>query len=299
MTFGVITTIQRLSIHDGSGIRSTLFFKGCNMRCAWCHNPETWSRNLQLQQFRTKCIGCNSCLDTCEDHALAITAEGIQVNREICTTCGACAKVCPSGALSLVGERISVDEAFRRIQKDTPFFAQTGGGVTASGGEPLLQHAFLLELFKRCREAGINTAIETNLSAEWEIVEQLLPYVDAWMCDLKTVDYALHKKMTGLGNRRTTANLKALIRSKATVIVRTPVIPGVNDNLDEIEAICRLLKPFEEQIQAYELLPFHTLGFDKFTSCGMENPLVDTEDLQRERFQALKLYAKSMLKITK
>lgn len=299
MTFGILTTIQRMSIHDGRGIRSTLFLKGCNMRCRWCHNPETWSRTPQLQQFPAKCIHCRECLDKCEDHALSLSPKGIRINRKLCTVCNACTEACPSGALSLVGERISEEEAFRRIQKDIPFFAQTGGGVTASGGEPLLQAEFLQEFFGLCRKAGINTAVETNLTAEWETVERLLPYVDTWMCDLKTADHALHKNVTGMGSKRIISNLKALAARQAAVIVRTPVVPGVNDSLDQIEAICNLLKPMENRIQAYELLRFHTLGFDKFTSCGMENPLAEAQELPQERFDALRHYAKSILKITR
>ena len=144
---GTITTIQRMSVHDGAGIRSTLFLKGCGMRCRWCHNPETWSGGVQLQQTAGRCIGCGSCLEACPSSALSLTAEGIRIDRRSCTVCGDCVRACPSGALSLVGERIEAREALRRVARDLPFFRQTGGGVTVSGGEPLLQPEFVAEFF--------------------------------------------------------------------------------------------------------------------------------------------------------
>lgn len=296
---GTITTIQRMSVHDGAGIRSTLFLKGCGMRCRWCHNPETWSGGVQLQQTAGRCIGCGSCLEACPSSALSLTAEGIRIDRRNCTVCGDCVGACPSGALSLVGERIEAREALRRVARDLPFFRQTGGGVTVSGGEPLLQPEFVAEFFALCREAGIATAVESNLLAEWKCVERLLPLVDEWMCDFKIFDGALHREMTGVGNERIRENLGRLVGSGAKVVVRTPVVPGVNDNETEIGNICRMLLPFEEWLLGYELLRFHTLGFDKFAACGMENPLAGARELSKERFETLRSFAKSILKITK
>lgn len=296
---GTITTIQRMSVHDGAGIRSTLFLKGCNMRCRWCHNPETWERGVLLQQIAGRCIGCGSCLEACGRNALSAVGGTIRIDRTACRVCGACTEACPSGALALIGETITPEEAFRRIGNDLPFFRQTGGGVTASGGEPLLQAGFLLEFFRLCRKAGIDTAVETNLSAKWDVIERLLPHVGVWMCDYKISDAELHRKMTGIGNAGIAANLEALVKSGATVIVRTPVIPGINDNEAEIGAICRMLKPLQDGLQAYELLRFHTLGFDKFTACGIGNPLSGTRELTAERFEALRQHAKTILEITK
>lgn len=299
MKTGIITTIQRMSLHDGEGIRSTLFLKGCNLRCAWCHNPETWSAAVQLQQLAGRCIGCSSCLGACPATALKRTPTGIRIDRAACTLCGACVEACPSGALTHIGERIAPREAFRRIERDVPFYRQTGGGVTVSGGEPLLQGPFVAEFLGLCRQAAIPTAVESNLSAAWSEVERLLPLVDVWMCDFKVCDPALHRRMTGADNARIRENLHRLVHSGAQVIVRTPVVPGVNDNEAQIGAICRMLLPDEGLLRGYELLRFHTLGFDKFTSCGMDNPLAGAQELSVERFEALRRFARSILKITR
>ncbi len=296
---GTITTIQRMSVHDGAGIRSTLFLKGCNMRCRWCHNPETWSGCVQLQQTAGRCIGCGSCWETCIASALALAPEGIRIDRKVCTICGACVEACPSGALSLVGERIEPCEALRRVKRDLPFFRQTGGGVTVSGGEPLLQMEFLTEFLALCRREGIATAVESNLSVEWRCVETLLPLVDQWMCDFKIFDETLHRAMTGIGNGPIRENLENLIASGAKVIVRTPVVPGVNDNETEIGSICRMLQRFGNRLQGYELLRFHTLGFDKFAAVGLENPMAGTPELAKERFESLRDFARTILQMTK
>lgn len=295
----VITTIQRMSLHDGPGIRSVLFLKGCNMRCRWCHNPETWVRTTQLQQIRGRCVGCGSCLEACPPKALRHSENGIRIERGECTVCGRCAEVCPSGALSLVGERIDAREALRRVERDRVFFDQTGGGVTLSGGEPLLQADFAEEFLGLCRKAGISTAVESNLSLPWDRVERLTDSTDLWMCDLKIADPELHRRMTDTDNGPVVENLGRLLSTGARVIVRTPVIPGVNDTRRQIEALCRTLRPYEERLAGYELLPFHTLGFDKFANYGADNPLAGCRDLPRERFESLRSIARTLLKITK
>lgn len=293
-----ITTIQRMSVHDGPGIRSTLFLKGCNLRCKWCHNPETWSRQVQLQQTAGRCIGCASCLSVCHAGALSVGDGRIRIDREHCDACGSCVENCPSGALTLVGERISPQEAFRRVARDIPFYAQTGGGVTVSGGEPLLQPLFLEEFLHLCRESDIHTAIETNLAADREVIRKILPDTDLWMCDCKLVDKQAHREATGFDNDIILDNLLFLIESRARIIVRTPVVPSVNDSEEQIGAICTMLRPYMNQLVGYELLRFHTLGFDKFTAYGIGNPMAGSAELSVERFEQLRAHAKSILAIT-
>ena len=239
---GRITHIQRLSTHDGPGIRSTVFLQGCNLRCPWCHNPETWEA------------------------------------RDIPQTI--------DGKTSIVGKTVDSEDVVQEVLTDKEFFANSGGGVTLSGGEPFVQDAFSLEILRRCKEEGLSTGVETNLLASWEKIEPLLPWVDLWMCDLKCMDSARHKAATGAGNEAILNNLKRLSAHVPTLIVRTPVIPCFNDTESAIRDICAFLDTLGCPVR-YELLGFHTLGFDKFTQMGMENPMRGCAPLAKEKLQNL------------
>ncbi len=285
---GRITSLQRMSIHDGPGIRTVVFMKGCNMRCKWCHNPETWSSTPQIQHIGEKCIHCHTCASVCPQKAIQIEAEQIVIDHKKCTVCGICTDACPTQALSVVGRTISTDELWKELEKDLPFFRSSGGGVTISGGEPLLQKEFVKEFLKFCREKKIHTAIETNLSTSWETIEELLPCVDLWMCDCKTYSSEKHRYWTGTDNHIVLQNIQRLAEKRIPLLVRTPVIPEVNDTEEEIESICQFLAPYAGNI-SYELLGFHTLGFPKYDSLGMPNELKKTKgDLPKERLNTLK-----------
>lgn len=283
---GIITTIQRMSIHDGPGIRSTLFLKGCNLRCAWCHNPETWSRERQVQYVADKCIGCGSCVAACGRQALGAGAR-ITIDRARCIRCGACVEACPAGAMSWVGRKLSAEEAVRELAADKPFFDASGGGITLSGGEPLLQADFAREVLEGCIAEGIHTAVESNLTEAWSVIESFLPLVGLWMCDLKIADPVLHRRWTGRDNGQIIANLGQLAARGVPVIVRTPVIPGVNDTEAAIEELCRIIARLGGNV-AYELLGFHPLGFGKFDDLGMANPMAGTEALDGQVLARLK-----------
>jgi len=284
---GRITSLQRMSMHDGPGIRTVVFMKGCNMRCKWCHNPETWLAKSQMQYIEEKCIHCQTCLISCSKQAIEVVDGRISIDYSRCSACGTCAENCPTKALSMVGETISTNELLGRIEKDIPYFRTSEGGITLSGGEPLLQKEFVKEFMKLCREKEIHIAIETNLSASWETIEELLPLVNLWMCDLKLYDTDKHQHWTGIGNESILQNIRKMGERKIPMIVRTPVIPRVNDTEEEIEKICRFLAPFADSI-SYELLGFHTLGFQKYESLGMPNELKEEEGLSKERLNALK-----------
>lgn len=283
---GVITTVQRMSIHDGPGIRSTVFLKGCNFRCRWCHNPETWSSVQQLQQISTKCILCGDCIEVCAKGALSLHDNIVEVDRARCVSCGACASVCMAGALSVIGKYIDVDQLTKELSMDMPYYVESGGGVTVSGGEPFMQFEFVRELLLSCKSKKIHTAVETNLCTTAERLLALIPYVDLWMVDLKIADDELHREQTGMSNRQTIANLALLGSHRVQIIVRTPIIPNINDSEQHIEAICRELSRLD--ILKYELLPFHSLGFDKFIQFGLDNPMVESSDLDKERLVALR-----------
>ncbi len=284
---GIVTRIQRMSVHDGPGIRTTLFFKGCNFRCKWCHNPETWQFGRQLEHVTTRCIGCAACVGVCKTHAVRRTLKGICFSPEDCDACGRCVSVCPAGAMTMVGEEVSVESLTRELRKDRIYFDESGGGVTLSGGEPFLQFAFVKSFLEACRAENISTAIETNLSAPPEQIRELVPLVDWWMCDLKLADEDAHRRWTGMSNNRTISNLRMLGDSGIPVVVRTPVIPGVNDSVVEIEALGDIVKGIGS-LKYYELLGFHTLGADKFSFLGMDNPMCGVEPLLPERLESLK-----------
>nr|WP_195461188.1 glycyl-radical enzyme activating protein [Alistipes sp. D31t1_170403_E11] len=287
---GMITRVQRMSIHDGPGIRTTLFLKGCNFRCRWCHNPETWRRETQVERIGERCVACGACTLVCGSGALRMENGAVRLDRERCDACGRCADVCPAQAMNLVGKAVSVDDVMQELQRDIPYFEESGGGVTVSGGEPLLQPLFVRELLLHCRAGGIPTAVETNLSVPSGLIAGLLPLVDLWMCDLKAADDGLHRRWTGVSNARTVANLRLLGERNVPLIVRTPVVPGVNDTPEAIGAICTLLKGVGSLLY-YELLGFHTLGADKFTGLGMENPMPGAEPLPPERLESLRAVA--------
>lgn len=276
-----------MSIHDGPGIRTVVFTKGCDMRCKWCHNPETWSESKQIQYIPDKCISCHTCIHACPVSAIRAKEIFVEINRKKCDSCGICTRTCVNGALSIVGREIEPENLYNEIEKDIPYFKNSGGGITFSGGEPLLQKEFVKEFLALCRERNINTAIETNMSFDWTVIEEMRPYVDLWMCDLKMLDNEKHKAWTGIGNVTIIRNIERLGREKMRAIVRTPVIPGVNDTEEEIEHICRLLLPYKDSL-SYELLGFHTLGFSKYESLGIDNEIKDKQSLDEGLLNKLK-----------
>ncbi len=276
---GVVTNIQRFSIHDGPGIRTTVFMKGCNLRCFWCHNPETWHLKPELQVFPQKCIGCGACLEVCPNHAHVMTEEGKQFIRERCEGCGACADVCYAGALVLVGERVSVDDVMAEVLADRAFYENSGGGVTLSGGEPTLQMDFAYAILARSQAEGIHTAIETNAHCRWEDLERLLTVTDLVMTDIKHMDPEIHHEVVGVDNVRIIENHRRLLKTDKPVIFRTPVIPTVNASDEAIDAIAAYIHELGEiraeagsegGMPRLELLPFHKLASDKFRSLDMD-----------------------------
>ncbi len=267
---GIVTDIQRFSIHDGDGIRTTVFLKGCQMRCFWCHNPETISPQQELQFNQDACIGCLACTTYCPYGAL-LQVDGVAIYyRERCRACGACAVACYAHARVLVGKSMSVSEVVDEVMQDKEFYDRTGGGVTLSGGEPLLQMDFTKGILGNCQKLGVKTAIETNLSWPWDCIAEVLPYLDMLIMDVKLIDPIRHKEVTGVSNRQILDNLRRLANEKIPIIVRTPVIPGVNDTVEDIGAIADHLSDMPNLLY-FELLPYHPLGTGKNKSLGMIN----------------------------
>ncbi len=252
----MIFDITRSSFVDGPGIRTTVFFKGCNLRCAWCHNPESQVRERQMLFYSHKCKGCGRCRAVCP-HALSS-----------CELCGACAAACPEEARKMCGREMTAEEILREVIRDKTFYDASGGGVTFSGGECMLRPAFLRECLSLCREAEIQTAVDTAGCVPWESFEGVLDKTDLFLYDLKLMDKTLHKKYIGADNTLILENLVKLASLGCEIIVRIPVIGGVNDNDSEMHAMAEFLAPLS--VRAVELLPYHAMGEHKYTALGVE-----------------------------
>ena len=286
---GVITEIERYAVKDGPGIRTVVFLKGCPLRCRWCANPETQASAVQLMYGNKRCIGCKECIKTCPRGALSWSSEGVVIDRERCALCGACVKRCNSEALTMAGMKRTVRELEEEILKDAPFYRQSGGGVTFSGGEATAQGGFLLALLQMVRGHGIHTAIETCGYAKWEIYEKILPYMDLFFFDLKLMDEKAHIRYTGRSNRLILENFRRLIQSGANVFVRIPVIPGVNDTEENIRETVRFLRETAPGCRV-GLLPYHSLGKSKYKKLKMEYELEDLESPPDEEMEQIRQY---------
>lgn len=290
---GLLTNIQRFSLNDGPGIRSTVFFKGCNIHCAWCHNPETISPHPQLLRYTEKCMGCGACIEVC--NCFSMEQDTIIFDETNCDVCGECVDVCYTGALEICGEEYSIQEILQEVLQDKPYYDKSGGGVTLSGGEVLLQADFALDLLTALKKENVETAIETNFNFPFETILQLVPHVDLWMIDIKLMDPELHKKWTGADNTRILENIKKLDTMGIPYILRTPVIPRVNDTAEQIEEIVGFIKNLKN-IQYYELLNFNPLGASKYETLSIENVFVGARPLDTERIEAFGHIAREQLK---
>ena len=252
---GRLFNIQRFSVSDGPGIRTTVFFKGCNLRCAWCHNPEGLSKETELLFYKSRCTGCGGCKAECPN-ALAS-----------CDLCGRCAELCPNEARELCGRDYSAGEVMKEIMKDRAFYENSGGGVTFSGGECMLQIDFLSEMLKECKKRGLHTAIDTAGNIPFEYFERVIPYTDLFLYDVKCCDKDKHERYTGVSNERILDNLGRLLKDGAPVLIRIPVISGVNDSAEEMEKIKAFLNN-RGTPEGVELLPYHALGESKYEALG-------------------------------
>ena len=295
--YGMITDIQRFSLNDGPGIRTTVFLKGCNLHCAWCHNPETIQKKNELMVYPANCIGCGHCVPVCPSGARSIAAGVLQFDRSRCTACGACAAVCFPGALKMAGRSVSVEEVMGEILQDHAYYADSGGGVTLSGGELFCQAEFADALIDACRKEKIPVAVETNLNWQFESVRPILEKLDLIMFDVKIFDYVEHKRWTGVENAELLDNARRLDTLNRPLIARTPLIPGATDSAENIRAIAGFLRNFRN-LRCYELLNFNPLGESKYRALEEKNPFVSARPLKPEALTRLREAAESVGNLT-
>jgi pyruvate formate lyase activating enzyme len=276
---GTITHIQRYSIHDGPGIRTVVFLKGCPLRCAWCSNPETQSFQPEVEFIASLCTRCGTCIRVCRFGAIhpdVNCPEERKINRALCTVCGECAEGCPSGALRMVGEKTSVEAVMEIVLKDKAYYRRSGGGVTLSGGEPLAQADFAEALLRASHRHNVHTAVETSGATTVGVLERILDVTDLFLYDVKHMDDRRHREQTGMSNQGILANLRWLRGKGAEVILRVPLIPGLNSDEENLRATAELAAELE--IMEAHLMPFHQMGRDKYRHLGRTYALKDESD---------------------
>ncbi len=290
---GLVFDIKRYSVHDGPGIRTTVFLKGCPLECWWCHNPESIDPRPRVLYSPKRCIGCGACVEACPRGAVRYSARGVLVDSEACIRCGACVKACPTEALEMTGIPLSLEELVAEILKDRAFYDESRGGVTFSGGEPLVQHEFLFEVLRACGARGIHRAVDTTGCASPEVIGKIAEETDLFLYDLKHMNPEEHKKYTGVDNALILSNLRELASRNAEVNVRIPFIPGVNDSPENLRQVALFLTSLPKAYTV-SLLPYHAAATEKYHKLGqnyrMKDVLPPTEHQLRRAARILEGY---------
>ncbi len=282
-TEGMIIKLERFKLNDGPGIRTTVFTKGCPLRCLWCSNPESQESYPEILYNQSLCIvGCRECIKVCPNNSITKIDEKIVINHSLCKKCYRCVEVCDVGALKKVGDIINFEEIYKRVERDIPFYKETKGGVTVSGGEPLNHKGFTRELFKVCRENGIHTALDTSGYGD---MDEILRYTDLVLFDMKHIDDSLHKKYTGVSNKIILENIKKVSNNHIPMIIRIPLVPGINDSKENMKQFIEFLKDI--RFIRVDLLPYHGLGIDKYTQLGRVYQLEDLKTLEKSDLEEI------------
>ncbi len=282
-----VTNIQGYSIHDGPGIRTVVFLKGCPLRCKWCANPENLESGLQTGFLQKLCTGCGRCMKTCRFSAI-LPGDGPRIDRSKCANCGECTKTCFYGALVRYGEPKSSEEVFEKVRRDKMFYDSSGGGVTVSGGEPLLHPAFVSELFELCRGEEIHTCIETCGCVRREAFTIVLPVTDLFYFDLKIADPELHRQYTGADNAQILSNAEYLAKEGANILFRQPLIPGINDTDSNIEGVSAFIRSLGRPDLGLQLMPYHRMGLSKYAALDLPYELEEIQIMKGEEVEAVR-----------
>ena len=282
---GLVFDIQRFSIHDGPGIRTIVFLNGCPLSCKWCSNPESQILKPVIMYQSMNCIHCGRCVTACKKNAIDFENKGF-INREICTACGECVNVCPASALTLKGRKMTVEQVIKELKKDAINYRRSGGGITLSGGEPLVQSDFSKELLKAAKAQGWHTAIETTGYANKKVIEEVFQYIDLVLMDIKNINSSIHKEYTGVTNEIILENARRISEITNTV-VRVPVIPEFNSSKERILEICNFVKTLND-VKTIHLLPYHTYGQNKYELLGRNYLMKQTISLSEDEIDRLK-----------
>lgn len=283
-TLGLIFNTQPLSIHDGPGIRTTVFLKGCPLRCEWCSNPDSWNSFPEIMTRDIKCVRCGCCAKACPEGAITLSEDARDLDRAQCGRCIECGSACPNGAIHVLGETVEVEEFVREVAKDELFFKNSGGGITLSGGEPLLQWEFVAQVFEACKQRSIHTTLDTTGYAAWEKLDAVLNYTDLVLYDVKHMDSEIHRRRTGVSNELILENLSKTAHRVRTWI-RIPIIPTFNDTDSDLRRIIDHVATLP--VEKVSILPYHGWGQAKYEALGIEYPLTEISPISDERIEEI------------
>ncbi len=287
MAKGLIFDIKKYAINDGPGIRLTVFFKGCNLSCQWCHNPESISLKVQKMYTASKCIGAVKCIDNCPKDALIMTSEGIVTDYTICNLCGICAEVCPTKAFEILGSNITITELMKDIDNEAIFFDQSGGGVTFSGGEPLLHSEYLLEALKQCGKRMYHRVVDTTALAKQETLLKVADNCEMFLIDIKMMDSERHKFYTGVYNEKILLNIRALAKTNCDLVFRIPLMKNVNDDKENIIKTAEFVNSLELDTTEINLLPYHKVAENKMVKLGIAKDFIEFEEPEENRIREI------------